>query len=335
MAHQIKTDIFTLYLNKKRSKEEAPFNNFIQFDSISNKPTQTNFLDFFKYYIESFNGNFAIQTNTGNALGLDSSKVHFNQSENIIYGTIQGGKSGVGSYTYKNKKLNSTPFVISPEDISSKPFFFLLWIPDDSNVGIAIIQGFSSDSVTNLFCSHLKYFFSKNTKQLNFLVKKFVPSKIIEYYRKNAIIKEISISKRKLSGDKASKLAGVKYNPSNELDLKLVIKGIDKTVGLREKAFDSFLSRSTKIIEIDYLNGVEQMWGSHPEIAINFELDNQSYTAKSIHDFDISPSIYLKDGEVETDLMKHPTYKSIRDYCFKLLTDLKKEIGYIENVVES
>ena len=144
-------------------------------------------------YVKSFNSGFAMSNDSKRAMTARTEFIKHDKNDKIIYGFVEGGITNTEFEKYNRKSNVKADSSVTTGDVLSQHYFFLLWLPSDTNIGIAILQ--SNDSVdkgiASVFFDHLKDFF----KSRNFTIDKqsYTPKKVIESYKKNADVTAIDV----------------------------------------------------------------------------------------------------------------------------------------------
>ena len=208
MAYTLKLDIYYFSLNKivdryerktkagkrigyKTEKEDSQFNDFI--NSFALKKEDGEFMKFFlEDFISGFNASFKSNKNDTQAMSITTDSIRrFNSKRYIVWGVFKGGQMGINREIYQSNDAKNIKDTIQENDVTSLCYFYKIWLPKDSNVGILMIQSYTSLGCSALFKEQLgDYFISKGYKP-NW--NKFVPKEYIEKYLKNGYLNEVQI----------------------------------------------------------------------------------------------------------------------------------------------
>lgn len=324
MAHQIKLDVYTLKLKKKRLAELVPFN---EFSNLTREDGANTFEDFISNYVNSFDNKFVVQDVSGKALSLRSEDLKFASRQRIIYGIIEGGVTGIGS-KIKNRDNSGDEgsFHVTAEKVNAIPYYFLMWIPNDSNIGLLIVQGFSDRQISEAFKEHLKKFFSQEISGTSLWIDNYVPVEVIEKMKKNATINTITVRKYHLPSSKGEKLLGIKYSKDKDVTIEVKISGLKYIPEMAEKINQFVMGKVTQLIDVSPLEEVG--FDDNHEILVKFEHNGKTAIGKSTNNFQISPSYYVEPTDIQINENKHPTINSIHAYTLSFLEALKNQIGY-------
>lgn len=335
MAQNVKLDCFTLRIKKHNSDE------YLMFDEVfTKKPLHfknnkgeneiledCTFYGFFEKYINSFDNRFHTHKSTGKAICLDPNGFHLFRSQRIICGLVEGGSSDIGGKVkHKEKFDDADAFELTPEKIVSVPFYYLLWIPHNSDIGILLVQSFTSKSITEAIKAHLRQFFSKNVPGYSLQIFTRVPDYKIKEMKDEGIIDTIILRRHSLPADRSSNLFGAKYSPFNKVGVDIVFRGVSSIPEVRKAVKDIFSGKRTKIVDIPEL--AELGFDDDYDILLEFEHNGRKALAKKSKNYDITPAVYVPDSEITRNENNHPTYESMHDYALSYLESIKEEMGY-------
>lgn len=327
MAHEIKLDVFTLQVKKQRKDEFVGFDEFYKKEGETNEISTESFKNFFTDYITSFDGKFWEQSITGKAINLSKQHVHFDTKERIIYGLVEGGTTGIGTKIKKKEDVSDeNAFQVTTEMVSSIPYYFLLWLPKDSNKGLLIIQSIGNKSISETFKIHLRRFFNNSTKSLSFVTNELIPKETSEKMQKDGIINTIILRRMHLPSSKGAKLLGLKYAEGSPLTIEIKITGLSKIAAIKDKVLNTMKGKFPQLIDTTCIEDIG--FDENYEILAKFEHDGKVAVGKLSERFKIAPSYYIKEGDINRNIYQHPEFESINKYCQSFLIALKKEIGY-------
>lgn len=327
MAHEIKLDVFTLQLIDKGSKAFLDFDNFYTEPNKAGKEVEKSFSDLFIEYVKSFDGKFVKHIKSGKAIGMAANGARFYSEQRIIKGQIQGGTTGVGS---KIKKVDNVgdedAFQVGVDDVNSIPHYFMIWIPEDSNMGLIIVQSLGNKTISEIFKEHFRRFIKTSfNDKITPVLNELIPKEALEK-TKNGTIDTVIFRRLHLPSDKAEKILGLKYT-GEDLKVEIKISGLGKINGTRNKIMDVMTGKTPALFDtsslVDY--GID---GNHDTI-VKFEHNGKVTQGKRSNEFRLSPSYYVDENDIQRDVHKHPTFKSMDTYCTSFLTALKTEIKYV------
>ncbi len=275
---------------------------------------------FFKKYAESFDNKFKKNLTGDKAFIPDSNNIYFDSNRNLIYGFLIGGDTGIKKNVFTQDNPTETSKKIDVKEVTSLPFYFLLWMHPNSNHGLVMIQNYSNSSINSDFFSNLAFFFSNYQVSLD--KANFVPKEKVDEFKKKSIVKEIAFIKRGMS-----KGAKRKFNPYlaefDNLKLEIRLKNINED---QETFVKKFRTKAGKFFNLD-LKELEMENPSDYDTIVYCEDENKKRaSAYFTEELELFPIIELpvsikKQGEDFPDLDK------IHSYC---LNELKKTRAELE-----
>lgn len=328
MAHEVKIDVFTVQVKRKAKTEFVGFDKFYSpVDPDTGEETDiTNFENLFKDYIKSFDSKFWVQESSGKAISLTSNKVKFGTRTRTIKGLLEGGVTGIGSKIKKrNDVTDENAFQVTTEDVEAIPYYFLAWLPKDSNVGLLLVQGYGNKTISETFKAHFRKFFIDNVSGFTLIINELIPKELEKKIRNKGVVNTVILRRHHLPSDKAEKIMGLSY-VAEDLTIEVKISGLKNIGGLKDKIKKFINSESPALFDTSSLEefGID---GNHDTI-IQFEHNGKIAKGKASENFKLAPSYYLNDEDINRDMNMHPTYDSIEKYCISFLETLKTEIKY-------
>lgn len=325
MAHDVKLDVLTFQI-KKHGKDV-----FLDFDKIPDTTSDEDgavisFVDFFTRYVQSFDGRFHKQVKTGKAIALTAGNTRVASTQRIVSGLLQGGTTGIGREIKNPDNVDESVFQVGVDHIESIPYYFMLWFPVDSNLGIAIVQSIGNKSMTNVFKQHFKTFVrSSLDKKASLVINNHVPQEVIKKMRKKGLVNTVLLRRLHLPSDKAEKILGLKYT-SQDITVEIKISGLKNVNGYKDKVVEYLKGDVPALFDSDSLDdlGID---GNH-ETIVQFEHNGQVAKGSSNNGFELSPTYIVDEGDIKRNSEFHPTYTSMHKYCISFLEVLKKEVKY-------
>lgn len=325
MAHDVKLDVYTVMVKMHGKDEYAEFKELRYVDD-EGEEAEMSFVDFFNEYIKGFNGDFMVQESTGKAIHLSSENVKFSVKNRTITGIVDGGTTGIGSTIKTRKNAKKEAFRVQKDNVNSIPYYFKLWLPEDSNVGLFIIQGLGSRSINDVMRSHLRSIFAKETKGISLLINPYVPKGIEKEMRKEGVLSSIILKRFHLPSDKGEKILGLKYSQNEDVTIEVKISGLGGVQGIKRKLNSMLSGEINELVNTEPLEEVG-MDGNH-KTYVQFKHNGKTATAVLDNNFKLSPSFYLDENDYVRNIDNLPTYDSLDKYCVSFLAELKNEIGY-------
>jgi hypothetical protein len=238
----------------------------------------------------------------------------------VLQGYIEGGKYGkkrVKSALGEKKKKEE----LGEKTLILDKYYFMLYVPLDSKIAILIMHSYSSDSVTDIFLEFLKDFFSnKERGYKKCKSERFFPKSIADEFERNSSVRKFTYSTRMLVGTlegESIKTEKKEFNIKIEATAEQNIKRSDLETWLRT------LHKS--VISIG--NGKKELKDFEKgRVSLQSKINKKETTFEIQKDFKIKPTIYLDESKVKMNQDGTPDFSSLKDYCFTLLEEIKKEV---------
>ncbi|TWI17204.1 hypothetical protein IQ31_03940 [Sphingobacterium siyangense] len=261
---------------------------------------------------------------TANQIDLENDDVNttirFHSEQFIIEGVVEGGKYG--------KKRNKTftenkavKDVVSEKDAITDDFYFLLYCPLSSKKSILLLQSYTDDSIDAVMKKFWKNFLSFPTTFNHPRISKYVPERIINDFKNSATISNFTYT-TDMPGE--TLLQSVSHTENQNFKITIKIEPTKNGVNMEdlENIIAPIEEATFKSFPLGMFNRKKgTLKDSSTGKTTPFELDNN---------FEIKPSIvlskYISINHDESD------FERIKDYSFKILEDLKKEI-FLQNAV--
>ncbi len=245
MAHNPKLEVYSLIL-PKIEKNGNTFRDVLSEKLYGNGvkvgTDQEIFNDYFQNFISILdNPDFIADESKKKAItayDTDPSRqkpsIGFKSEQFVIHGNIEGGRYG----QKRNKSSMSNKMTkedLTKDAIILDKFFFYLYTPFESDLGVLMIQSYTDDSISDVFLNCIKDLFHiKGYKKPK--TPKFVPQAIIEEFSNDSFIKKFTYSSRFL-------LSQLSNNPIGEKDQHFNIKiEVVSTDDIPKGALPSWLS---------------------------------------------------------------------------------------------
>ena len=252
----------------------------------------------------------------------------YDKEEHLVRGTIEIGDYGFSAELIDIELAEKT-YERSPTEAEMTPYYFLAYLPGNSNRGVVILQRNSGRGIqTSLFTD-----FRKHTRNFNNNVKvdfnPFIPGSFIEELTKNARWTKIRFIRNDLprrihdaykqeAYRRVNQFSGFSefvIQPARNQNLPTMV--LDWAIGaLRDK---SKVRNMAEVIGHDYDNVKMEIELGGRKKTINLErLDNIKT------DFDITETVL-------TDAGGHPKFDSIDSAANELLNSIMLELGIRRN----
>lgn len=213
MAENNYLNCFLISITKKhdRSKKNttsstvtfADFNNY--FNANGDQSEDSIFAKIASEYVKTFNGQFKKSQNNKRAITAKTEYIKYSVKNRTIYGFVEGGITDASFENYSRSDNKKTKGKTDKDDVLSQPYFFKIYLPFKSNIGVVLLQ--SNDSVyrgiISAFFDHLAEFFLSR----DFILTKnaITPESVSEAYYSKTHINAIEVIQMKQMSDETSK----------------------------------------------------------------------------------------------------------------------------------
>lgn len=275
---------------------------------------------------EMFSDNKSKKCITANQPNIENENVSPNitfSSENcIIQGVIEGGS--YGRRKNKTNTLNKTEKSdVSERDAITEDFYFMLYMPLESNKMILMVQSYTSDSIDSVMNKFWGNFFSVQSTFYKPQIKRFVPHSIVEDFRTNSTVSSFQFSTEML-GETLLENTSTETTRNFKITVQVTPTEEDLTLAEYENTVqplqETLFTRLMKLGQFTKKKGV--LKDNVTNLTSQFDLGST---------FEIQPSIilskYITINQDESD------FERIRNYCTSLLEDIKQEV-YIHNAIQ-
>ncbi len=237
MAHDPKLEVFKIILKSKGDNKGNRFrdsfrNRVSTISSLVDKSPENIYREYYKHFLNSIDLTgykkddsrkkaIKIKKKEVDGVGMQSVVNPITDDNFIIKGVINGGKYGV------NRNLGNVDNVSDDKEISIKnvvgdDYYFLLYTPIDSNIGVLMIQSYTDNKVSDIFREHVKKYFEIESK-ITCDIEIFVPITMKNKYLETALFKKVSFSTDfTVKGE-------MEEDISKQFDLQVKIEIVDKT----------------------------------------------------------------------------------------------------------
>lgn len=320
----LELSIYTFTLNEKFKREDfLDFNEFYRknFSKKDENPHTVKPEELYKRFVgmilDEFHNKFWL--NKDENKGISTTNIDYRPGKSIIEGIINGGNTGYGHQIYDILNNVKTVGEISEKQLASLPYYFKMWTPPDSQVGILMIQSYSIGSISSILIEFLTSIFSKHGASFRRIIH--VPTELKESYLNRSSVKKVTFTSTIESQDSRKKFNRA-FEDSDGLKVTITVEG------LKKKSIKSFFQNFNKTnpIGIDLAElGMEKADDYLTKFYYEDEHGRKAH-AKIKDKFEIRPTIVLP-LEI-SNKNKTPNLESIIDFTDKLLEKVKKEINY-------
>ena len=251
-----------------------------------------------------------------------SPNITFSSENRIIQGVIEGG-----NYGRRKNKTNTLNKVeksdVNERDAITENFYFMIYMPLESNKMILMIQSYTSDGIDSVMNIFWENFFSVQHQFYKPIIKRFVPRSIIEDFKTNSTVSSLQFS-TEIPGETLLESTSTETTRSFKITVQITPTDEDLTLAEYENTVqplqETFFTRLMKLGHFTKKKGV--LKDTTTNRTSPFDLGSS---------FEIQPSIllskYITINQDESD------FERIKDYCSTLLEDIKQEV-YIHDAIQ-
>ncbi len=334
MAHNPKLEVYQVWLKSYNKNETKTFRDFF-LTAIPDGSTQTTnndiFINFAKKFINKIDtDDFIADSRKKKAFAAYEARnyeevnntIHLSTELKAIEGVIEGGRYGQrrnkSSITNKGEKEP-----LGEGDIILDTFYFFLYTPFNSDLGILFLQSYSDDTISDVFTSFIENLFRHQGLFRKAKVEKFVPNRIKEEFKRGSNIKRFKFSSRFLFDQQSNNPIGAEQE-----EFTIKIEAVSKE-GLPKAALSNWINAigsklfNSKRLE-EFNTGKVYLKNVDSDKESPFDIDS---------DIDIKPVIYL-DGRIQVYPNGLPNFEELKTYCFSILKEEIIPEMYITNEIE-
>lgn len=320
----LELSIYTFTLNEKFKREDfLDFNEFYRknFSKSGENPHTIKPDELYKRFVgmilDEFHDKFWL--NKDENKGISTKSIDYRPGKSIIEGIINGGNTGYGHQIYDILDNENTVGEISETQLASLPYYFKMWTPPDSQVGVLMIQSYSIGSIGSILIDFLTKIFAKYGSSFRRIVH--VPTELRDNYLKRSSVQKVTFTSTIENRDSRKKFNRA-FEDSEGLKVTITVEG------LKKKNIANFFKdfNTKKPIGLDLAElGMENAEDYQTKIYYEDEYGRKAHA--TIRDkFKIQPTIVLP-LEISND-NKTPNLKKIIEFTDGLLEKVKKEINY-------
>ena len=147
MSINLELSIYTFTLNEKYIKEQfLDFNEFFRKNFIKRNedPLSVNPIKYYERFVgeflDEFEQKFYLNKDKNKGISTTTTNLDFKPHKSVIEGIINGGNTGHGHKIYNILNNEKTEGEISEEQLAALPYYFKIWTPPNSQVGVLMIQ---------------------------------------------------------------------------------------------------------------------------------------------------------------------------------------------------
>lgn len=316
-GYTLKLSIYTIAL-RDSDKNDVTFKSLHQVIAGSNEASKAELFGTVKdKFLNSFSEKFVLNYNK--TKGIAIRQINTIPTMNIIDGMMIGGLTGIEQEVYKASSSEERQDTIAEDEVTALPYYFKIWMPYDSNLGVVMIQSYTETGVVSLVLDKIKHFF----RSYNFFVSHnpFVDKEYKDKFKNLSTVDQLVLSKTHLSSEARGALNQL-FASFEGLKVEIKLSGFNVSIDEFWQQIDT-----QKPLDID-LSGFEiNEREDYDVIAIYKDVSGKQSQARLSRNLDIMPTIILDSTLKETG-KEYPNYESIQTHTNSILTKVKQEIGY-------
>lgn len=332
MAYKLIMEIYSFQLKKLkapaqktaagrwRCKPEKNPSNFIDFVNslnLQSEPIDNYMKVILNSFVDSFNGKFVKTISGTSASSLTSDSFNsFNSDKFLLWGKFKAGNAGLRFKVYDVDNATLPERDITPNKVPSTEFFFMLWLPKDSNTGILMIQRYNTFGFVASFRERIDDWFIQKGFKPTWI--KYIPQEVLQNYYQNGSINKIEVTfANRVKRRKFDPL----FTPFKSSNKKVIIDGFN--IPLID--FINKVNRENAIK--DDIKGVVSDFDAKKDSVRLFYTNGSSPASAELADVeDIFPKIVLDDSLLDENDV--PKWDDVLQKAKELLEAIKVEIRY-------
>ena len=233
-----------------------------------------------------------------------------------ITGKISTGSYGQGGDIIDEEK--NVVFNLQPTHAIPKPFFFLICIPEHSQVGYFITEKDGIHGISQIFHLLLKNCLKSHLPEKTFAVDNFIEDCIIRNHINHGIYNEITFTTIRLPRNTEEQY-GITHYENNEYTIELKIKAKNKQQGitgnLKQRIINKFRGIDNNIL--DFTQGFNEIGIDDTSIITVDSLHNGSSRKIQLDNPTRLRSVYKISVSLDSD--GHSNFQSIENESINLL----------------
>ena len=313
ITSEIRLDVHILTVREKGKPNQG---NYLSLDGFL---PGSDILPLFNDYIKSLD-KISISEISKRSIRF-TDKIKIRSAERIISGICESGDYGIESTILD--KIGNKKATKNTDDLDVKPFYFLLWIPKESSIGILITQKIGMFGVSSLLKTSFKKFFQdrfpSNLVEFSTYMSKETTQKFID----DGEIKQVILKRMDLPSDISDRF-GLAFDADDVESIELKITARKNSfLQIKDKAKEFIDNPNGKLFTIEELPKLGFDGNHHSLIKIKLGRRQQTIDLSEVGK--VQP-LFDVDGLITRHPSGHPVFESIDDVTLNLIQDLKDEI---------
>lgn len=332
MAYKLIMEIYSFQLKKlkepaqrsntgrwrcKIEKDPSDFRDFVNSLNLQGEEMVEYMKVILNSFVSSFDGKF-VKTKSGtSASSLTSDPFNsFSAERFLLWGKFKAGNAGLRFKVYDVDNATQAERDITPNKVPSTDFFFMLWLPKDSNTGMLMVQRYNTFGFVASFRERIDDWFIQNGYKPTWV--KYIPQEVLQNYYQNGSINKIEVTY-------ANRVKRRKFDPLfssfKSSNKKVVIDGFN--IPLID--FINKVNRENAIK--DDIKGVVSDFDAERDSIRLFYTNGTSPASAELADVeDIFPKIVLDDDLIDENNV--PKWNDVLEKAKEMLEAIKVDIHY-------
>ncbi|SHG34929.1 hypothetical protein [Flavobacterium defluvii] len=343
MARNPKIEFFKIKLNSTKSDSTITFREiYTELYNIKNPkntvlhpPEKKLMKTFLEHLFNNISGKFKVDNTKKKAFYVKknanekNTNVKFGTDNSIIHGLIKGGPYDTGKEEGdlnnplgENKKLKKASILLDD-------FYFLLYTPMDKEVGILILQNYTSDQIADIFKPFVKGLFRVEKTSYNAYLQEFMPAKMQKEFKENSAIKKFVFSNKYLISDLDEDVIS-----TGKFTVQLTISSSDNNINIDNLPYWKKIMRKIKFdIPGNDPRFVESF--NNQKAYIKDEASKSNPTPFSLDDdlLKIQATIYL-ENHIGLEENRIPKWNELEKFAQKTLKEIVLPEVYPEDYID-
>lgn len=307
MANEVRLEVYTFKVRKRGDKDN--------YEILDNFFGKGDFYTFLKDYFDKHDKSLLINEELKRSIQVIAEKLTLNKTKRTISGIIESGDYGFESRIVDSRgrpKYNKQVF-----DLDVKPFYFLMYIPLQSDQGFLLLQRTGIYGINNIFKANLEQFFKIQHPDNKIEFSQFLSKELAQRFLTDGGIKEFIFKRKDLPTDIADKF-GVNKTEGEILRVELKIVAKD-TFRINRKVKNFINNPNAKFIDLSEVEGIG-MDGSQTS-SVKVKMSGKTRTIDLSETGKIRP-YYDIDSEVTKDKSGHPIFSSIDRIAKEIVAEI-------------
>ena len=317
-GYTLKLSIYTVAL-KDGQKNDATFRLLHKAIADSNEMSKAEMFRTVKdKFLDSFSEQFVL--NYDRTKGIAIKQINTIPTMNTIDGMMMGGFTGIEQEVYNTSSSEEIQDTITEDKVTALPYYFKIWMPYDSSVGIVMIQSYTETGVVSLVMEKIKNFI--RSYNFSVLPNKFVNEEYKEHFKRFSTVDKLVLTKTHLSSDARGALNRM-FARFEGLKVEIKLSGFNVSID----EFWQQINNTQRPLGVNLSEFEMNERENYDVIATYKDASGKQSQARLSRNFDFTPTIIL-DSALKEQGKEYPNYERIQTHTNTILTRVKQEIGY-------